>query len=426
MTDKLGVYIHDTLVGEICRLPGGRIYFDIDEGYSLNSERYTLSQSFVEQDGGGGVVYDEVATTAGQVPRFFSNLMPEGHLRKYIADKAGISEHREFELLELLGSDLPGAVTVKLLEQGGSAEALIMSHRHDPSLDLLRFSLAGVHLKFSAVKTLDRGLTIPAHGVGGDWIIKLPPTRYKGVPQNEFSVLSMAERVGITIPEIHLTPMSEIGGLPPEVTDLEEEDALVVKRFDRVDSRRVHIEDFAQAMGQRPYDKYAPTVNYTDVAELIKNASGEDDVIDFSRRLMFNAIVGNGDMHLKNWSFIYPDRRTAELAPAYDFLCTTAYIPNDRMALTLGSTRKWNELTLDDFSAVAEGAGVDPKTFVDAAVDTAVQFRDCWEDSVKSLPIDRKLKRSIEHQMTICPAIKAALRKTVPTSPSRTPGLARD
>ena len=56
--------------------------------------------------------------------------------------------------------------------------------------------------------------------------------------------------------------------------------------------------------------------------------------MEFLRRFVFNALIGNADMHLKNWSLIYPDRRAAMLAPAYDFVSTIAYLPDDRLALT--------------------------------------------------------------------------------------------
>lgn len=419
MTDKLGVYLHGEFVGEIHRLTNGRIFFEIDESYRRDPNRFTLSQSFIQQDGNGDVIHNEPATTAGQVPHFFSNLLPEGALRAYIAKQADVSEHREFELLALLGSDLPGAVEVIQIQGGARADEISQPDLNDTASETLYFSLAGVQLKFSAINDRRRGLTIPAHGLGGDWILKLPSPHYARVPENEYAVMSMAARVGINVPELRLTPLAEVGGLPPEVADLKESEALALKRFDRTENRRIHMEDFAQAMGQRPYDKYKPIVNYIDVARMIALVCREHDVMDFSRRLMFNAIVGNGDMHLKNWSFLYPDGRTPELSPAYDFLCTTKYIPHDRMALKLGSTNKWQELTLDDFAAVADGAGVDQQSFVDAAVDTVDQFHNCWEDSAKSLPIDNQLKGCIERQMMTCPAIKSALRQT-PSRESRT------
>ncbi len=407
MRDTLLVYLHGDVLGEVIRLDDGRIIFDFDEGYIRDPNRRTLSQSLIRED--GGVQRGTPASAAGLIPPFFSNLLPEGQLRSYLAKLAGVSEQRELELLELLGEDLPGAVTVHHVRSGGSH---LQSNQfdEDPASRPLRFSLAGVQLKFSAVERAAGGLTIPAQGIGGDWIVKLPSIHYQRIAENEYSVMSMASRVGLEIPEIRLVPMIEIDGLPPEVIDLPESDALVIRRFDRVAGRRIHMEDFAQATGERPADKYTPRLNYTDLTRLVAMVCDEEDVVDFSRRLMFNVIIGNGDMHLKNWSFIYPDARTPKLSPAYDFLCTSIYIQNESAALKLGSTKNWRDLTLDDFADVAFGAGVDRQNFVSAAIDTVVRFHDCWDECVKSLPIDDQLKQGIEHQMMTCPAIKSALR----------------
>ena len=68
----------------------------------------------------------------------------------------------------------------------------------------LRFSLAGVQLKFSAIKSAAGGLTIPAEGVGGSWIVKLPSMTHDGVPENEYSMMSLAAQIGMDVPELQL------------------------------------------------------------------------------------------------------------------------------------------------------------------------------------------------------------------------------
>ena len=406
MQSSLSVRLHGLEVGEVVRRDDGNIIFDLNDEYAGDPNRLTLSQSFLLDDG----VKRRERGSSGAVPPFLSNLLPEGQLRTYLAKSAGVSERKEFELLELLGLDLPGAVTVHPVADSLKHGQTNQFNDEDTTSKLLCFSLAGVQLKFSAIEKQTKGLTIPAYGIGGDWIVKLPSSQFKGLPENEYSVMSMADRVGIETPETRLVPIAEIEGLPPEVADLEESNALAVRRFDRSAGHRIHIEDFAQVTGRRPMDKYDTQLNYTLLTRVIASVCSEEDVIDFSRRLMFNTIVGNGDMHLKNWSFIYPDKRTPKLSPAYDFLCTSIYIPNERSAFKLGSSRKWSRLTLNDFARVADGAGVHRQTFVDAAADTVTRFRSTWEESIDSLPVDALLKQAIEHQMTICPAIKSVLR----------------
>ena len=170
------------------------------------------------------------------------------------------------------------------------------------------------------------------------------------------------------------------------------------------------MEDFAQALGQRPADKYDERRTYTDLARLVAMVCGESSTIEFAKRLIFSAIVGNGDMHLKNWSLLYPNGRTPELSPAYDLLCSTVYIQNDNLALRLGSAKRWKGLTLDDFAAVAEGASVSSASFVSAATDTVARFRDCWEEGAKSLPVNDALKRAVDHQLKTVPAITETRR----------------
>ena len=101
---------------------------------------------------------------------FFSNLLPEGPLRKYLAERAGVKEMREFFLLWVLGRDLPGAVTITPADgeawpPAGEAGAGEPAQKEKA----LRFSLAGVQLKFSAVRNKGKnsGLVIPEKGVGG-------------------------------------------------------------------------------------------------------------------------------------------------------------------------------------------------------------------------------------------------------------------
>ena len=113
---------------------------------------------------------------------------------------------REFFLLWGLGRDLPGAITIRPAdgeawppdEQRTADGARDDDHRSD----VLRFSLAGVQLKFSAITEAAGGLTIPAGGAGGSWIVKLPSRGFAGVPENEFSMMTLARLVGMDVPAL--------------------------------------------------------------------------------------------------------------------------------------------------------------------------------------------------------------------------------
>jgi serine/threonine-protein kinase HipA len=171
----------------------------------------------------------------------------------------------------------------------------------------LRFSLAGVQLKFSALKNEGKhgGLTIPADGVGGAWIVKLPSKQFVGVPENEFSMMTLARRIGIDVPDVRLVELDAIEGLPEGVERLQGK-AYAVRRFDRTEDGPKHIEDFAQVFGRYPDDKYAKA-SYRNIARVIGIETDEKSIAEFIRRLVFCTLIGNDDMHLKNWSLIYPD-----------------------------------------------------------------------------------------------------------------------
>jgi len=105
----LAVHLHGARVGVINRLAGDRQLFAFDQEYVNDSDRYTLSLSF---KGRSGFLVTSPRTYVTRVPPFFANLLPEGHLRTYLAGRAGVKPEREFFLLAVLGADLPGALTV--------------------------------------------------------------------------------------------------------------------------------------------------------------------------------------------------------------------------------------------------------------------------------------------------------------------------
>src|SRR5439155_16134490 len=145
------------------------------------------------------------------------------------------------------------------------------------------------------------------------------------VPENEYVMLELARAVGITVPEIRLVPVSDITGLPEEAARMEGT-ALVVQRFDRAaGGPSIHMEDFAQVFALYPDDKYRHR-SYANIASVLWAETGETGTYEFLRRLVFSVLIGNADMHLKNWSLLYPDRHTPVLSPAYYLVATRPYI----------------------------------------------------------------------------------------------------
>ena len=120
------------------------------------------------------------------------------------------------------------------------------------------------------------------------------------------------------------------------------------------------------------------------------------DAAEFIRRLVFNTLIGNADMHLKNWSLIYPDRRTSALAPAYDFVSTIPYISDEFAAIKYARTKRMREFSLDELRYLAAKAHLPEKLVVDAATETVARFRDEWPEAKKGLPITRAVADAID------------------------------
>ncbi len=295
--DTINILLYGKVIGAITLLPGDRNVFSFTEAYIGNQNRSILSLSFKSATGG---LLSRPQISRQKLPTFFSNLLPEGALREYLAKKCGVNSEREFFLLAALGEDLPGAIEIKI-ESGKNYNSSIKDQNILAGVNDARafnFSLAGVQLKFSAL--MDRGgkLTIPAHGVGGSWIVKLPSLTFPLVPENEFAMMSLAGQVGIDVPQIDLVPVTEIYNVPEEIYQ-QENNAFVVKRFDRTaDDGRIHMEDFAQIFGVYPKDKY-DNYNYNNIAFVIWSEIGEKGIEQFVKRLVFSALIGNADMHLK-------------------------------------------------------------------------------------------------------------------------------
>lgn len=399
----LNVLLYGRKIGTLTYLGGEKTVFAFTEDYISDPDRPTLGLSF--KDVHGDLITDHRSYKIKLMP-FFSNLLPEGHLRKYLAEKADIHPEREFFLIWVLGRDLPGAVTIEPAD--GEAwpplddlDPIEQAKVHE---DILRFSLAGVQLKFSAISDAAGGLTIPASGTGGDWIVKLPSQEYGGVPENEFSMMTLARMVGINVPAIDLVDVASIGNLPAGIDKLGTH-AFIIQRFDRADDNvSIHIEDFAQVYGVFAEDKYKKASS-ANIANVIAAETGGQDTEEFIRRLTFNTLIGNGDMHLKNWSLIYLDGRNARLSPAYDFVSTIPYIPGDSAALNFSRTKDFTEFTWDELEHLSAKAALPTKLVLATARETVALFLERWATEKSNLPMQRDVVESIDSHLKTLPIV---------------------
>jgi serine/threonine-protein kinase HipA len=396
----LNVLLYGRAVGALTLLPGERILFAFSQDYIDDPNRPTLSLSFKDQM---GELITDIRPTRTRVPTFFSNLLPEGSMRDYLAERAGVNAKREFFLLWVLGRDLPGGISIEPADGGAwppgdHEDGGDHGQGHGGPETALRFSLAGVQLKFSAVMEARGGLTIPADGVGGSWIVKLPSMKFEGVPENEFAMLALARMIGTDVPDVELVDLGAVSGLPEGIGRLKGS-ALAVKRFDRTaEGGMIHMEDFAQVFGVYPERKYE-RASYRNIAEVIWAEIGEEGIAEFIRRLVFNVLIGNADMHLKNWSLIYPDQRHAALSPGYDFVSTIAYIDDEKMSLSLLKSKSMLDLSIDTLTRFAAKARLPEKLVLSTGTKTVQRFMDAWLQEREHLPLSAHTIETIEHHL---------------------------
>jgi serine/threonine-protein kinase HipA len=211
-------------------------------------------------------------------------------------------------------------------------------------------------------------------------------------------MLELARRVGMEVPKNELIAIDKIKGLPEESGTVGKV-ALAVERFDRrVDGTRVHMEDFAQVFGLYPNDKYEHR-SYANIASVLWAETGQEATFEFVRRVVFSVLIGNADMHLKNWSLLYPDRRKPVLSPAYDFVSTIPYLPNDTLGLNFGGGRDMGEITKDQIRRFADTARIPVSPLWEIVTETAERTVANWKTLEHRDALPKEFRAAIEKQI---------------------------
>ena len=201
--------------------------------------------------------------------------------------------------------------------------------RHEAAKRATKMSIQGVQPKLSAILNIQQS-KFEIVDIKGKFIIKPQHYAYPQLPENEDVTMKMASKCGIDTP-IHGMVYSKDGTL-----------SYFIKRYDRTGKNsKLHVEDFAQLAGETRETKY----NFS-VEKLIKLIDDnctfpQIEKIKFFKRFLFNFLVGNEDMHLKNYSIISQNDKI-ELCPAYDFLNSSIVLGKDveETALTLKGKKK--------------------------------------------------------------------------------------
>jgi serine/threonine-protein kinase HipA len=151
--------------------------------------------------------------------------------------------------------------------------------------------------------------------------------------------------------------------------------------------------------------KYAQ-FNFDLLAEQVAQLEGVAGMLELTRRLVFNAGIGNGDMHAKNWSLIYRDGRTPALAPAYDYVSTIVYMPDDDLGMNLRGSKSFDDFDESRLRSLADRALVPVKPVVAAAYDMVHRMRETWPKISADLPLDAADRARITAHMDRIPMFR--------------------
>jgi serine/threonine-protein kinase HipA len=352
MARSLSVYFDDIHVGRLTQDDGGRLQFSYDVAYLVRERAIPVSLSMPLSDN----LYGDAV-----VRPFFSNLLPDDLARHHLARYLGVSEKNPFALLEIIGGDCAGALSLypegetppsftkyddePLNEKRLATILRLLSQR--PLLageQDVRMSLAGAQDKLAVVLTNGQ-IALPKGSTPTTHILKTPVKTVKDSVFNEYFCMTLAKRFKIPAASADIRWASDIP-------------YLLLERYDRTPDHlnRLHQEDFCQALGIPPELKYenegGPSLKKCLALIEVNSLRPAVDTLNFLRLVIFNYCIGNADAHGKNFSFLY-QKLTPILAPAYDLLSTSIYPQlSPKMAMQIGGKaipehvylRHWHQL----------------------------------------------------------------------------------
>jgi serine/threonine-protein kinase HipA len=362
MTRALSVWWDGTLVGALRIDKHGDLSFAYDQTWIDDPARPPISQSLPKR---------AESFKRREARPFFAGLLPEESQREAIARSLGISQGNDFRLLEALGGDVAGALT--LWPEGETPPAQPETSTAHPlseaelveildtlpkrpmlaGRDGIRLSLAGAQQKLPVV-LVEGHVALPRPGQPTTHILKPPIARFPTTTENEAFAMRLAKAVGLNVAAVE---PRRVAGRP----------FLLVERYDRtIDAdgrvRRLHQEDFCQALGIPSEQKYASEGGpvFKDCFDLVRRACTPPapSVLALLDAAIFNVILGNADAHGKNFSLLYANGAVG-LTPLYDLLCTVAYPElSPKFAMRVAKRATLEEFRPDTWERFASDIGV--------------------------------------------------------------------
>ena len=337
---RLNVYFRDHLVGRLWLDERRRFVFEYDAGWLGQKGAISLSLSLPLRK---EPYIDDTARP------FFANLLPESEIRKVIARQLRISEENDFAILREIGGECAGAVSVlpedSFPQENPGYRELDEEELHRIIAELprrpflvgekgVRLSLAGAQNKLPIYMEGNR-IFIATGNAPSTHILKPLIQGLAETVENEAFCMMLASRMSLSVPKVTIRPGRDR--------------LYIVERFDREREKdgkilRLHQEDFCQALGVLPDQKYegegGPSLARCFGLLKEKSTSPAADQKALLSWVIFNFLIGNADAHAKNLAILYTVRGP-RLAPFYDLICTRVYPDlTDRMAMRIGGENR--------------------------------------------------------------------------------------
>jgi len=294
------------------------------------------------------------------------NLLPEGEPLRAMTRALGAAPEDALGLIAQTGSDLAGALSMapqpprgepvyRVIPDADALERILNELPARPFLvgeDGVSMSLAGAQEKLP-VAVIDGRITVPTNGAPSTHILKPDNPRLPGSVQNEALCMVLARRIGLNVASV---TTGVAGG----------RSYLLVERYDRTGAgnavRRLHQEDFCQALGRAPAAKYefngtgtrGPSI--ADMFDLVRQHMTARDITRLLDAVIFNIAIGNVDSHAKNYSILL-GAGAPQLAPLYDLMTGLAWVNiTQNHAQAIGGQRRGRHIYGRHWRRMAEAA----------------------------------------------------------------------
>lgn len=250
------------------------------------------------------------------------------------------------------------------------------------------FTVPGVQKKLSLHLVSDSKkprLTLVNYPTG--YILKPQVTQYEALPEAEQLIMTMAD-------------VAKISTVPHALITLKNGYAYITRRIDRIIDKKgvklLAMEDFCQLDMRITEDKYRGS--YERCVKIIKRYSSRIgiDLAELYIRIVFSFLIGNSDMHLKNFSLIetFEGSGSYVLSPAYDLLPVNAIIPADKEQFALSLNGKKTNLRKKDFLLFADECGITNNTAI-KIIDRLLSFTEKWITICNESSLPKTLKERL-------------------------------